>query len=252
MAPRPAFLSGLGSDKRKTNDSASFANFVQSRPKQTNDSASFAKFLKEIDDKKDDGVNALPARVNPVPTRNIAQQVLGNENYNKALALGPDFYTPSSLIDMVQNAQGYGRGINVDGPGGFTERLAMFDKFQSGDRGNFLSMQAPNVTANQPTMGEAFGDFVGGVGNLFGDLGTRFAEQGPPLLQLINAGINKIKSGVQDFQFGEGSLSAQIRALSERQRQKFNELVAGGTNMIDAIKQVQDMSMNTGGIATLQ
>ena len=203
----------------------------------------FRAFQDEINRKEDTGVNRLMATNTNVPVRNIAQQVLGNDNYNRAIALGPDFFTPSSLVDMVNKAQSFGRGINVDGPGGFTERLKRFEDFQSGDAGNFLNVQAPNVTANMPTMGEAFQDAVGGISNLF----SGFAEQGPPLIQLIKAGLGKVQDTVTDFQTGPGSLSAKINALDTAQRQEFNRLVGQeGLNMIEALRRV------SGGVTTLQ
>ena len=121
---------------------------------------------------------------------NIAQQVLGNR-YNQAISAG---YTPTELIDMVNRATAFGRGINVEGEGGFGERLDNFIEFQAGNLPNVLKMNKPQVTANAPTMGEAFGDFMGGVTNLVGATGDRLAEAGPPLLQMINFGIDKIKN----------------------------------------------------------
>ena len=202
----------------------------------------FRSFQDEINRKEDTGVNTL-MNMNTSPAMgggNIAQQVLGPA-YNRALATGA--YTPSSLVDMVIKAQSFGRGINLDGVGGFNERLQRFEDFQSGDGGNFLNVQAPNVTANMPTMGEAFQDAVGGISNLF----SGFAEQGPPILQLIKSGLGKVQDTVTDFQTGAGSLSAQINALDAAQRQEFNRLVGqDGLNMIEALRRV------SGGVTTLQ
>ena len=174
---------------------------------------------------------------------NIAQQVLGNR-YNQAISAG---YEPSELIDMVNRANSFGRGINVEGEGGFGERLDKFIEFQAGNLPNMLKMDKPQITANPPTMGEALGDFMGGVTNLVGATGDRLAETGPPLLQMINFGIDKLK----DFQTGDGSLAMQIRALTPTQRREYDRLVGmQGFTIQEALKRVTGMAM--GGIATLQ
>lgn len=174
---------------------------------------------------------------------NIAQQVLGNR-YNQAISVG---YTPSELIDMVNRANSFGRGINVEGEGGFGERLDNFIEFQAGNLPNVLKMNKPQVTANAPTMSEAFGDFMGGVTNLVGATGDRLAEVGPPLLQMINFGIDKLKN----LQTGDGSLAMQIRALTPTQRREYDRLVGmQGFTIQEALKRVT--GMDTGGIATLQ
>ena len=55
---------------------------------------------------------------------------------------------------MVNRANSFGRGINVEGEGGFGERLDNFIEFQAGNLPGVLKMNKPQVTANAPTMGE--------------------------------------------------------------------------------------------------
>lgn len=275
MAPRPAFLSGLGGGRttptgllppsqrdkpqprRDFTDVSGFANMGADRSKPaplipakgiTPPFVSSTPSIDEIFAKNKinqggiDNLNVVRAAPS-MAGANIAQQVLGNR-YNQAISAG---YEPSELIDMVNRANSFGRGINVEGEGGFGERLDKFIEFQAGNLPNMLKMDKPQITANPPTMGEALGDFMGGVTNLVGATGDRLAETGPPLLQMINFGIDKLK----DFQTGDGSLAMQIRALTPTQRREYDRLVGmQGFTIQEALKRVTGMA--TGGIATLQ
>jgi hypothetical protein len=275
MAPRPAFLSGLGGGRttptgllppsqrdkpqprRDFTDVSGFANMGADRSKPaplipakgiTPPFVSSTPSIDEIFAKNKinqggiDNLNVVRAAPSMAGT-NIAQQVLGNR-YNQAISAG---YEPSELIDMVNRANSFGRGINVEGEGGFGERLDKFIEFQAGNLPNMLKMDKPQITANAPTMGEAFGDFMGGVTNLVGATGDRLTEAGPPLLQMINFGIDKLKN----LQTGDGSLAMQIRGLTPTQRREYDRLVGlQGFTIQEALKRVTGMA--TGGIATLQ
>ena len=125
---------------------------------------------------------------------NLAQQVLGNA-YPQAISLG---YKPSELIDMVTKAQGYNRGIDVDL---FKDRLKRFINIIHGDAGNFLNVQRPDVTANQPTLGEAFQDAIGGISNMMG-AGADFVMGGGTLGNIVSGLKDKFSQGkeiVRDF-----------------------------------------------------
>jgi len=276
MAPRPAFLSSLGGGRRTTptgllppsqrdkpqprrdfTDVSGFANMGADRSKPdplipakgiTPPFVSSTPSIDEIFAKNQinqggiDNLN-VPRAAPSMAGSNIAQQVLGNR-YNQAISVG---YTPSELIDMVNRANSFGRGVNVEGEGGFGERLDKFIEFQAGNLPGVLKMNKPQVTANTPTMGEAFGDFMGGVTNLVGATGDRLAEAGPPLLQMINFGIDKLKN----LQTGDGALAMQIRGLTPTQRREYDRLVGmQGFTIQEALKRVTGMA--TGGIATLQ
>jgi|TARA_R100000455_G_scaffold989_1_gene367 hypothetical protein len=275
MAPRPAFLSDLGGGRstptgllppsqrdkpkprRDFTDVSGFANMGADRSKPdplipakgiTPPFVSSTPSIDEIFAKNkinQGGIDNLnvPRSAPSMAGTNIAQQVLGNR-YNQAISVG---YTPSELIDMVNRANSFGRGINVEGEGGFGERLDNFIEFQAGNLPGVLKMNKPQVTANAPTMGEAFGDFMGGVTNLVGATGDRLAEAGPPLLQMINFGIDKLKN----LQTGDGALAMQIRGLTPTQRREYDRLVGlQGFTIQEALKRVTGMA--TGGIATLQ
>ena len=237
---RPAFLSGLGGGVPtglKPPSQRDTLPFVSRAPSVDE---IFAK--NQINQGGIDNLN-VPGAAPSMAGSNIAQQVLGNR-YNQAISVG---YTPSELIDMVNRANSFGRGVNVEGEGGFGERLDKFIEFQEGNLPGVLKMNKPQVTANAPTMGEAFGDFMGGVTNLVGATGDRLAEAGPPLLQMINFGIDKLKN----LQTGDGALAMQIRGLTPTQRREYDRLVGmQGFTIQEALKRVTGMA--TGGIATLQ
>ena len=120
-----------------------------------------------------------------------------------------------------------------------------------------LAVREPQLTARQPTFREAGNDFMRGIGNF----AQAFADKGPPILQLLRSAgsgisqfVNKpfqnMQNQFQNMQNQEGSLAMQIRALSDEQRRKYNELVGmQGYTIQDALKEVTGMAM--GGIATL-
>ena len=292
MAPRPAFLSSLGSrrnvptgleppsvrdrqpPRKDFTDVSGFTNIGTDRSKpefltparnimpNVPQSRDMGALNQQIFNARNTGVMNMLNRDTPntassMPSGNIAQQVLG-KRYNQALSAG---YEPNELIDMVNKANSFGRGINVEGEGGFGERLDQFMEFQAGNLPNMLSMNKPQVTANAPTIGEAFQDFVGGVGNLFGDVADRFAQSGPPLLQIINEGIEKLKNlqvgsqaeapvgTVRETGFG----SQELNDFNSLNRSQQNTYIMLRKNLphTEAFKQAQNQRA-MGGIATLQ
>ena len=197
---------------------------------------------------------------NTAPTMagsNIAQQILG-KRYNQALSAG---YRPSELIDMINKARSFNRGINVEGEGGFGERLDEFMEFQAGNLPNVLKMDKPQITANAPTMGEAAGDFMTGIGKFVGAAGEQIGKAGPPLLQIINAGIDRLRN----LEIGEqpdrpvgverltGFGSQELNDFNSLNRSQQNTYIMLRKNLphAEAFRQAQNQRA-TGGIATLQ
>ena len=249
--PRPDFLSSLGSERPERN--------IMPTVPQSRDMG----FLnQQIFNNRNTGImpmtgNNKPVLVGGPSGGNIAQRVLG-DRYNQAISLG---YKPDELVQMVENADRFGRGINVEGVGGFGERLDRFAEFQAGNLPNMLSMSKPQVTANAPTMGEAFQDFTGGLGNFVGAVGDRLAESGPPLLQLINTGLDKLRNleigGQPDRPVGVERLtgfgSQELNDFNSLNRSQQNTYIMLRKNLphAEAFRQAQNQRA-IGGIATLQ
>ena len=244
---------------RQTNDSASFANYLP--PKQTNDSASFAKFLEQIDDKKDSGVNAIPTGGGGGSSnRNIAEQVLGFDTYAQALK----FYKPSELLAMVNNANQFGRGINVDK---FKTDLKRYEGFLDADGGvfkfpddegverQFLSVSKPELSANAP---EGIMGLLGALGGPFVDMlgsGLDFMGSGGVGGRILNTIQDKIEQGkgFLDNLNQPGTLGFRVRALTPEQRRRYDDMIMNkGISPFEAIEFAEKLSMATGGIATLQ
>ena len=292
MAPRPAFLSGLGGGRsvptglvppsvrdrqpprKDFTDVSGFTNIGTDRSKpefltpaknimpNVSQSRDMGALNQQIFNARNTGVMNMLNRDTPdtapaMTGSNIAQQVLG-KRYNQAISAG---YRPSELIDMVNRAASFNRGVNVEGEGGFGERLDQFMEFQAGNLPNMLSMNKPQVTANAPTIGEAFQDFVGGVGNLFGDAADRFAQSGPPLLQIINEGIDKLKNlqvgsqaeapvgTVRETCFGSQELN-DFNSLNRSQQNTYLMLIKNVPHSVAFAQAKNQRAM--GGIATLQ
>ena len=183
---------------------------------------------------------------------NIAQQVLG-PSYSKALSLG---YQPSQLIDMVTNAQRFGRGIDVDK---FAEDLDRFEKFEEGGPGTkidgqtFLNVQQPTLSANPP---EGVMGLLGAMFGPFGEMaasGLEFLGTGGVTGQVIDAIKQKVGEG-KDFLSNlnqPGTLGFRVRALNNEQRRFYDDLIMNkGVNPFQAIEQAEKRA--TGGITTLQ
>ena len=251
-------FTNIGTDRSKPEFLTPAKNIMPVMP-QSRDMGALAQ---QIFDNRNTGVMNMLNRDTPntapaMTGSNIAQQVLG-KRYNQAISAG---YEPTELIDMVNKANSYGRGINVEGEGGFGERLDQFMEFKAGNLPNMLSMNRPQVTANAPTLAEAFQDFVGGVGNFFGDAADRFAQSGPPLLQIINEGIDKLRNlqigspaeapvgTVRQTGFGSQELN-DFNSLNRSQQNTYIMLRKNLPHDV-AFKQAQNQRA-MGGIATLQ
>ena len=233
-------------------------------PRKTySDSASFAKFLEEIDDKKDTGVNALPTSGGGGgggSNRNIAEQVLGFDTYARALK----FYDPSELLAMVNNANQFGRGINVDK---FKTDLDRYEGFLDADGGvfkfpddegverQFLSVSKPELSANAP---EGIMGLLGALGGPFVDMlgsGLDFIGSGGVGGRILNTIQDKIEQGkgFLDNLNQPGTLGFRVRALTPEQRRRYDDMIMSkGISPFQAIELAEKVSMATGGIATLQ
>ena len=231
-------------------------------PQKTySDSASFAKFLEQIDDKKDSGVNAIPTGGGGGSSnRNIAEQVLGFDTYARALK----FYDPSELLAMVNNANQFGRGINVDK---FKTDLKRYEGFLDADGGvfkfpddegverQFLSVSKPELSANAP---EGIMGLLGALGGPFVDMlgsGLDFMGSGGVGGRILNTIQDKIEQGkgFLDNLNQPGTLGFRVRALTPEQRRRYDDMIMNkGISPFEAIEFAEKLSMATGGIATLQ
>tara|TARA_R100000234_G_C4955769_1_gene159462 strand:- start:18 stop:887 length:870 start_codon:yes stop_codon:yes gene_type:complete len=289
MAPRPAFLSGLGGGvptglkppsqrdrqppRRDTTDVSGFDTIGgqdRSKPPQLTPAKGvtppFQSRVPSIDqifqknkiDQEIGGVNNLIAAGDQSlfgsggSGSNIAQQVLG-PSYSKALSLG---YQPSQLIDMVTNAQRFGRGIDIDK---FAEDLDRFEKFEEGGPGTkidgqtFLNVQKPTLSANPPE------GVMGLLGAMFGPFGE-MAGEGLEFLGAGGVGGKVLDAIQQKFSEGKdflsnlnqpGTLGFRVRALTPEQRRFYDTLtMSQGVSPFEAIEQAERRA--TGGIATLQ
>ena len=145
MAPRPAFLSGLGGGRsvptglvppsvrdrqpprKDFTDVSGFTNIGTDRSKpefltpaknimpNVSQSRDMGALNQQIFNARNTGVMNMLNRDTPdtapaMTGSNIAQQVLG-KRYNQAISAG---YRPSELIDMVNRAASFNRGVNVE------------------------------------------------------------------------------------------------------------------------------------------
>jgi len=121
-----------------------------------------------------------------------------------------------------------------------------------------LSMQAPTLTAQAPTMSQLFGDMGRGVGNIF----SAIAEKGTPMM----AFAKDLFGGIQNF-FGDKMDSAkgffadqmasqnqftqQLMQLSPEQRRIYDQLIfQPGMTRERAYAQAIGQQFANGGIAT--
>ena len=258
-------------NRRRTNDSASFANFLDSKPKQTNDSASFANFLPQkttndsasfanfIGNQQSGGDNSGIQAFQQTQQggsgggsgSNIAQQVLGDA-YGQAIALG---YNPSELINMVTKAQSYNRGIDVDK---FKTGLDRFEAFQKGGPGTqfdgqtFLSVSRPELTANAPTLAQLLGDIGGGISDMVG-AGADFVLGGGTtgaILQGIKNQFNQGKDFVGEM-INPGDISQRLDAAGPEARRKYALFLSQGDPYQVAFQKATGQAFAHGGVANL-
>jgi hypothetical protein len=289
---RPAFLSGLGSKDRSTptgllppsqrdkqtpapridtTDVSGFSTMGQqdrSKPPQLTppvgikrpDRFDINTFMNEFE-AQNTGVmpmvgaetNTLATGTNPFQVRNIAQQVLG-DSYNKAMGLG---YQPSELIDMVNTAQSFGRGIDVNK---FSEDLDRFSAFQQGGPGTqidgttFLNVQRPTLSANPP---EGVMGLIGALGGPFvdmlGDVAEAGAEGRVGAMNLLRNLSDKVKSMPSIGELtNPGNIRARLDAAGPEAKRIYALKLSQGLPFQQAFEEATGEKFATGGIATLQ
>lgn len=253
-------------NRRRTNDSASFANFLDSKPKQTNDSASFANFIGNQKSGGDNsGIQAFKQTQQGGSGSNIAQQVLGDA-YSQAIGLG---YKPSELIDMIANAQSYGQGINVDK---FKTDLDRYEGFLDADvpGGNvfkfddpqddgttitkqYLNVTRPEVTANPP---EGVMGLLGAMFSPFADLagaGAKFLLEGGTAGKILGGlkdQFSKGKGFLGDV-FNPGDIAQRLDAAGPEAKRKYAMFMQQGDPYQVAFQKATGQAFARGGVANL-
>lgn len=225
-------------------------NDVEQRKKQFSDSASFARFLDPI---KPSGVAAFEQPGGMGLAKNLAEQVLGFDTYSKALNLG---YKPSELINMVDTARGFDRGINVDK---FKTDLDRFEAFQMDGPGTqfdgetFLSVSRPEISANPP---EGVMGLLGAMFSPFADMasaGADFVLGGGATGRILEGIKNQFNQG-RDFvgQFtNPGNLSQRLDAAGPEARRKYALFLSQGDPYQVAFQKATGQAFAHGGVASL-
>ena len=193
---------------------------------------------------------------------NLAQQVLG-DSYSQALSLG---YKPSELVDMVTNAQDYGRGIDIDK---FKTDLNRFQGFKEANGGIFkfdepqddgstisqqyLSVSRPELSANAPTLAQLMGDIGGGIGDMFG-AGADFIMGGGTMGNIISGLKDKFSQGkefVKDFT-NPMDIQGKLAAADSEVRRKYALYLSQGMPYQQAYQMATGQElMARGGISNL-
>ena len=302
MAPRPAFLSSLGSrprniptglkpptqmdrdrENRQLPDTSRPA-FLSGlgggvptglTPPSQRGSSSFVSRTPSVDEIfqknriiDEGGVSSFPGSVafgsaNPggMPGVGLAQQFLGNDTFNQAVALG---MTPDQINTQLQKALAEGRGVNVEK---FQKDLDKFQQFQESDFAKGLSNTLPvidgknvfsvsplQITANPPE------GIMGLLGSLFGP----FAELGKAGAQFVLEGgaTGKILSDLKDQYakgkgfvgdlFDPGDLTARLDAYGPEAKRVYALKLSQGVPYQQAFEEATGEKFATGGIATLQ
>jgi len=196
-----------------------------------------------------------------MPGVDVAQQFLGNDTYNQAIAAG---MTPEQINTQLQKALAEGRGVNV---GKFQQDLDKFQQFQESDFAKGLSNTLPvidgknvfsvsplQITANPPE------GIMGLLGSLFGP----FAELGKAGAQFVLEGgaTGKILSGLKDQYakgkgfvgdlFDPGDLTARLDAYGPEAKRVYALKLSQGVPYQQAFEEATGEKFATGGIATLQ
>ena len=257
---RPRVSSFNIPSSKKTNDSASFANYMP--PKKTNDSASFANYLPPVDNSNNNnnsGIEAFNFNTagggSGAGTPSVAQSMLG-DYYGKALK----YMTPSELDDQIAKAQSYGRGIDLTQ---FKNNLDKFDAFQNMDGNvlkyenedgsftNYLNVSDPMITANAPTLAQLMGDIGGGIGDMMG-AGADFIMGGGTIGKVLSGLKDKFAQGknfVGDM-MNPGDIRGRVDALSPEQQRMYYQLLPNMTYQ-QAFEQASGQAFARGGISSL-
>mgnify|MGYP003139421286 CR=1 FL=1 len=183
---------------------------------------------------------------------NIAQQVLG-DTYSQAIALG---YNPSELINMVNTAQGFDRGIDLDK---FKTDLKRFKDFQEGGTGTqidgqtFLNVSRPVLSANEP---EGVLGLLGAMFSPFADMagaGADFILGGGTTGKILEGIKNQFNQG-KDFvgeMINPGDITQRLNAAGPEARRKYALFLSQGDPYQVAFQKATGQAFARGGVANL-
>ena len=300
MAPRPAFLSSLGSrprniptglkpptqmdrdrENRQLPDTSRPA-FLSGlgggvptglTPPSQRGSSSFVSRTPSVDEIfqknriiDEGGVSSFPGSVafgsaNPggMPGVGLAQQFLGNDTFNQAVALG---MTPDQINTQLQKALAEGRGVNVEK---FQKDLDKFQQFQESDFAKGLSNTLPviddenvfsvsplQITANPP---EGVMGLLGAIGGPFvdmiGDVAKAGAEGRVGAMNLIRDFSDKVGEKVGELT-NPNDIRARLDAAGPEAKRIYALKLSQGVPFQQAFEEATGQKFATGGIATLQ
>ena len=292
MAPRPAFLSSLGSRDRTTptglkpptqmdRDSERRQMPSTSRPPFLSDlgggvptgllppsQRDTTGFVSRSPSADDGGVNNLAGSVafvgaNPggMPGVDVARQFLGNDTYNQALAAG---MKPDQINTQLQRALAEGRGVNVEK---FQKDLDKFQQFQESDFAKGLSNKLPvidgenvfsvsplQITANpaEGVMG-LIGSLAGPFVDMVGDVAAATAEGKTGAANIIRNLIEG-EGNLPSFGaiFNPGDIAGRLNAAGPEAKRIYAQKLMQGVPYQQAFEEATGEKFATGGIATLQ
>jgi len=214
------------------------------------------------------GVDNLPGSVafggaNPggMPGVGIAQQFLGRDTYNQAIAAG---MTPDQINTQLQKALAEGRGINVEK---FQKDLDKFQQFQESDFAKGLSNKLPvidgenvfsvsplQITANpaEGVMGLVSG-LAGPFVDMIGDVAGAAAEGRTGIMNIIR-NLGQGKGNLPSFGaiFNPGDIAARLNAAGPEAKRIYAQKLSQGVPYQQAFEEATGEKFATGGIATLQ
>ncbi len=174
----------------------------------------------------------------------IQQAIQQQEKYPRAL----------NYQKYLDDAKRYQAGLmvggnEVKGPDGILRlQMAGADTPMRDAQGRqILSMQAPSLTAQAPTMSQLFGDMGRGVSNIF----SAIAEKGTPMMAFAKDLFGGIQNFFGDQMASQNQFSQQLMQLSPEQRRVYDQLIfQPGMTRERAYAQAVGQQFASGGIAT--
>jgi len=227
-APRPSFLSGLGSDnselpakRRATRDRFFDGDTSISKDRLDNRYTQFAENEKFKQGLIDSDRVLKDARGNPVLNANTGE---------------PVFLGSTPVFDTNTASPTFGQYVS--------KTVA--------DKANELAFKYG------PTPSEVLSDMGKGIGSM----AQGFAEKGTPVMGLLTGLFDKVKSmvpkeGTPSF-FNPGDITGLVNALPDAQKRIYYDLLGSGVPYQKAYEQAsglpftQFMNMAMGGVASLQ
>ena len=196
-----------------------------------------------------------------MPGVGVAQQFLGNDTYNQAIAAG---MTPEQIDSQLQRALAEGRGVNV---GKFQEDLDKFHQFQESDFAKGLSNKLPvidgenvfsvsplQITANpaEGVMG-LIGGLAGPFVDMIGDVAAATAEGKTGAANFIR-NLMEGKSNLPSLGavFNPRDITGRLNAAGPEAKRIYAQKLMQGVPYQQAFEEATGEKFATGGIATLQ